>query len=282
MSHTPLPKIFGRRLRFLRTMAGMTQARLAEHSGISIDHLSKIERGLSSPSFAVIARLASVMGVRPASLFHDGTQQQSDHKAPDGTGTYLRELNHRIKNSYAILASLADLSSMDARCKEARDRCRDITAKIRHMALLHDLLSCRNMDDTMHLGDYLQRIFHQLANLHPGPRRLLRIRADEVLLPARKALPFGLAAFELLTNTYKHADGADVVRIQVKDNGRDAVTVILSDNGPGLTIPAAEGESEGGRGLSLVRTLVEDQLKGTFRLRTNGGTEASLSFRVTD
>jgi len=260
-------------------MAGMTQARLAEVSGISVDHLSKIERGLSCPSFTVIARLAEVMGVCPASLFNDGTLQD-DRTAPDSAVTYLRELNHRIRNSYAILASLADLASMDAHAEETRDKCRDLSAKIRHMATLHDLLSGRSMDDTMDLGVYLQCIFHQLADLHPQSRLLLRIQADEVLLPARKALPFGLAAFELLTNSYKHAGKADEVRIRVSDEGRDTVTVVLSDNGPGLT--PYRPENNGGKGLSLVRTLVEDQLNGTFSLRTNGGTEAVLSFRVTD
>lgn len=279
MPHSPLPQVFGRRLRFLRTMAGMTQARLAEDSGISVDHLSKIERGLSCPSFPVIARLAEVMGVSPSSLFGDGAPR-ADLEAPDGARTYLRELNHRVRNSFAILSSLADLAAMDATGQEARDKCRNISAKVRHMATLHDMLSARNLDDTMDVVVYLQRIFHQLADLHPRSRLLLHLRADEVRLSARKALPFGLAVFELLINTFKHAYTADTVRVTVSDDGRDTITVIVADNGPGL--PSFMTRSRCGKGLGLVRTLVEDQLGGSLELRSNAGAEARMSFRITD
>ena len=258
-------------------MARTTQARLAEDSGISVDHLSKIERGLSSPSFAVMERIAAGIGVHPASLFEDGAARQ-DLTAPDSEQTYLRELNHRIKNSYSILVALADLACMDARTEETRTACRDMSAKIRHMALLHDLLSGRNMDDTIDLRHYLQRIFRQLAALHPHSRLGMRIKADEVLLPARKAMPFGLAAFELLTNVYKHAGTASFVDILVRDEGRDRVTVTVSDDGHGLRAKALGN----GRGLSLVRTLVTDQLGGAFEIRAHNGTTAELSFRITD
>lgn len=274
-----LAMVFGRRLRFLRTMAKMTQARLAEESGISIDHLSKIERGLSSPSFVVIERLAEVMGVRPASLFDDGAPN-GDHEAPDGAGTYLRELRHRTKNSFAVLAALTDLACLASDGDETRAVCQDLSAKIRHMALLNEMLSNQSLDDTMDLAEYLRHIVGQLSALYPLQRLDLHVAGDNVLLPARKALPFGLAAFELLTNAYKHADGASRVSVQVTDGGDDRITVHIADNGPGFT---GDGDCRRrGRGLSLVRTLVEDQLGGDFTLRTCGGAEAVLSFRVTD
>lgn len=60
---------FGRRLKFLREVKRLTQARLAEMVGVTEQYMSMIERGLSSPSFDVIAKLCDGLLVDPAGLF---------------------------------------------------------------------------------------------------------------------------------------------------------------------------------------------------------------------
>lgn len=47
----------------------MTQEQLAEAAGISVDFVSLIERGLSTPSFATISKLASALNVSEEELF---------------------------------------------------------------------------------------------------------------------------------------------------------------------------------------------------------------------
>ncbi len=69
MNTQDLKGVFGRRLRHLRQSRDLTQAVLSERIGISLDYLSKIERGLASPSFAVIEKLSLFFSVAPASLF---------------------------------------------------------------------------------------------------------------------------------------------------------------------------------------------------------------------
>jgi|GEM_PF-1565908 len=69
MNTQDLKGVFGRRLRQLRQSRDLTQAALSERIGISLDYLSKIERGLASPSFFVIEKLSSHFQVSPAMLF---------------------------------------------------------------------------------------------------------------------------------------------------------------------------------------------------------------------
>lgn len=57
------------RLRDLRTRAGMTLDGLAERTGVSRSMISLIERGESSPTAAVLDKLAAGLGVTLASLF---------------------------------------------------------------------------------------------------------------------------------------------------------------------------------------------------------------------
>ena len=60
---------FGNRIRFLRSAHHLTQEKLAELAGISVDFLSLIERGKNSPSFENLADLADALGVSVAQLF---------------------------------------------------------------------------------------------------------------------------------------------------------------------------------------------------------------------
>lgn len=69
MDATTLQALFGRRVRSLRKLRDLTQEDLAEATQLSAEYISKVERGLASPSFDVIARLAGVLGVAPSELF---------------------------------------------------------------------------------------------------------------------------------------------------------------------------------------------------------------------
>lgn len=64
-----LAETFGRRVKALRTLAGMSQAQLAEASHVSEEWVRRIERAAGSPSFDVIESLAEALRVTAAELF---------------------------------------------------------------------------------------------------------------------------------------------------------------------------------------------------------------------
>ncbi|WP_255549660.1 helix-turn-helix domain-containing protein [Microvirga arvi] len=72
---SPINAHLATRLRGLRTGSGMTLDGLAECTGVSRSMISLIERGESSPTAAVLDKLAAGLGVTLASLFaeKDGT-----------------------------------------------------------------------------------------------------------------------------------------------------------------------------------------------------------------
>lgn len=59
----------GQRIRQLRTEAGMTQALLAEKSGISNEFISRVERGLAAPSLLSLRRIADGLAIPIGELF---------------------------------------------------------------------------------------------------------------------------------------------------------------------------------------------------------------------
>ena len=69
METTSLDQRIGTRVRDLRASRGLTLEDLAERSGVSRSMISVIERGESSPTAALLEKLASGLGVSLASLF---------------------------------------------------------------------------------------------------------------------------------------------------------------------------------------------------------------------
>ena len=58
---------FGKRLRLLRRTNDLTQEQLAEKVGCSTEYISRVERGLVSPSFKIIQQLAEKLKIEPTS-----------------------------------------------------------------------------------------------------------------------------------------------------------------------------------------------------------------------
>ncbi len=65
----------GRRIRELRERRGLSLRALAEQSDLSVNAVSLIERGVSSPTVATLHRLAAALGVRIVDLF--GPEQEA-------------------------------------------------------------------------------------------------------------------------------------------------------------------------------------------------------------
>ena len=61
-------KNHGRRIKSLREKAGLTQEKLAEESGISLDYMGKIEVCINKPGLATILKLADALNIEPFEL----------------------------------------------------------------------------------------------------------------------------------------------------------------------------------------------------------------------
>lgn len=69
METTDFQQLLAARLRQLREQQGWSLEALAELAGVSRSNISSIERGQSSPTAAVLDRLATALGIPLASLF---------------------------------------------------------------------------------------------------------------------------------------------------------------------------------------------------------------------
>lgn len=64
-----LQKQFGKRLKSLRVIKGISQQQLAQSAGLSTSFISGIERGLYAPSFETIEKISKTLQLSIKDLF---------------------------------------------------------------------------------------------------------------------------------------------------------------------------------------------------------------------
>ena len=93
---------------------------------------------------------------------------------------------------------------------------------------------------------------------------------ETVALPGARATALALVFSELLQNALEH--GGEAIKVELSARNGDVVLVI-ADDGDGVV-----AEEAAGTGLSIVRALVRDELRGTLDLRSDSGTRAEVVF----
>lgn len=75
MASLHLKEVLGAQVKGLRLQAGITQATLSQRSGLFRTHVSRIECGTANPTLTAIVALAKALGVEPAVLLVENTEQ---------------------------------------------------------------------------------------------------------------------------------------------------------------------------------------------------------------
>ena len=80
---TTIKKKFGEHLFQLRKKSGMTQATLAAKTDLSVDLISRIERGERAPSLESIEKLSNALKIKMSELFNfDGQEIAALSESP--------------------------------------------------------------------------------------------------------------------------------------------------------------------------------------------------------
>lgn len=80
----------GRRIAASRREAGLTQEQLADRIGVTFETVSRIERGLVSPSLARIVGFATVIGIEVQDLFVGLPSQKRNQEALESLMSVMR------------------------------------------------------------------------------------------------------------------------------------------------------------------------------------------------
>jgi two-component sensor histidine kinase/putative methionine-R-sulfoxide reductase with GAF domain len=173
-------------------------------------------------------------------------------------GVLAQEIHHRVKNNLQTVASLLRLQARNAERIDPRRVLEDSVNRILAIAAVHEVLTERREDD-VDLSELIDRLRAMLVQ-GLGAGKHVQAELETVELPGSRATALALVFSELLQNALEH--GGPEVRIELAQRDGDVVLAI-SDDG------ALAGDADG-TGLSIVRALVRDELRGTFDLAGNG------------
>ncbi len=183
-------------------------------------------------------------------------------------GVLAQEIHHRVKNNLQTVASLLRLQARSADRIDPREALEHSVNRILAIAAVHELLT-EQRDEDIELADLIDRLRAMLVQ-GVGGGKDVSAHLEAVSLPGSRATALALVFAELLQNALEH--GGDRIRVELTRRNGDVVLAI-EDDGSGLP-----DEVAGGTGLSIVRALVRDELRGTLDLRAAGGTRAEVVF----
>jgi len=189
----------------------------------------------------------------------------------------IREIHHRVKNNLQTISALLRLQGRRLSTDEAKAAIEESVRRIRSIALVHETLSHAAGDDVPFLEIIrpLVRMVEEGLVSAEYPIRFV-VTGDPGILPSPIATSMAVVLAELLQNVVDHAypsaTVADaLVRVRLSNVG-GRLEVVVSDNGvgppPGFTV-----QSSTGLGLSIVRTLVTTELRGSIAFAAGSGAD---------
>jgi two-component sensor histidine kinase len=193
----------------------------------------------------------------------------------------IREIHHRVKNNLQTVSALLRLQSRRIEDPAASAALNEAVRRIASIALVHETLSS-STEASVAFDDVLDRLITHALELSPRMGELNIARTGELgSLDPRIATPLSLVVTELIHNALEHGLAESGANLTVEVSRlEDAAQIVIFDDGVGLPEGFTILESAN-LGLQIVRTLTENELKGTINLiRTSRGTEAQVNFPI--
>jgi len=194
--------------------------------------------------------------------------------------TLLKEIHHRVKNNLQVVSSLIGLQARTVTDTETRRMFLESQNRIQSMALLHESLYSSENLSRIDFPAYIRELAAYLFRSHGfiTPRVRLFTDLDELILDLDTAVPCGLIANELISNSLKYAfsderEGEIHVTLRVQTD--QSVVFVFSDNGVGLP-EEIDWTTTPTLGLRLVRTLAR-QLGAKLEIASKPGTIVQLT-----
>lgn len=179
-------------------------------------------------------------------------------EARDRADLLAKELNHRVKNLFAVILAIVKMSARgDAAAAPAVDR---IAKRIHALVTAHEVTQGSGKDQTVDLAELIGKV---IAPYRSSSERC-ELDGGTVNLPGRHAVPLGLVLHELATNAVKYgAWSAPGGLLRIRWESDDSRAKVIWEE---IATGEAAGPTEQGRegfGSALIRSS-ERQLGGTI------------------
>lgn len=247
---------------FSRRLAGSAQALAARAQAVGQGRdPGALASGVSEFSVIDQALTEAAVTVRDRAMLNEKLQQAVEQKE-----MLLKEVNHRVKNSLQLVASLLNLQRSRIRDQEARRQFEEAAQRINAVAQIHQRLYRDEHLDRVAIDRFLDELCADLGRIGRAHNVVVRHDSEPCYLATDRVIPVALIVNELITNAFKYSfpDGrGGVIRVGCRQDG-EALLVTVADEGAAL--PAGfDPSATGGLGMKMIAALAR-QLRGTIEV----------------
>jgi len=203
-------------------------------------------------------------------------------EARDRAEALLREVNHRVANSLAMISSFIILQANAIDQPAAKQMLQECQARILAIAGVHRSLYTSGDVRSIDVNSYLASLAKELA-ASTGDRCAVRFSGvpSPVHLSTDRAVSLGVIVTELVTNACKYAYGpseSGEVRVVVRHPGDSALVIRVEDDGVGWM---GEGAIKGtGIGTRVIKAMAQTLHANLRYVPASPGTVAELSIQI--
>jgi len=195
----------------------------------------------------------------------------------------IREVHHRVKNNLQTIASLLRIQARRTGSPEASRSLEEAVERVSSMAVVHEMLAGA-ADESVDFTEAARTVVDMVRQGLAGGESRIEVAVDGTSgeVPASTATSLALVTAELVHNAIEHglagcAEGSVTVSMRRLPG---ELQLVVRDTGRGL--PAGfDVQSSANLGLAIVKTVVEDDLRGTLNLRSTSRTGTPHGTTVT-
>lgn len=189
----------------------------------------------------------------------------------------LKEMNHRVKNSLAIVTSVLRLQANAAKNPELTEQLEKASFRVNAIAHAHQQLYLGAELHTMDVGTYIDAVCKDLAATTANT--IVNCNFDKgIYLATDQAVSCALIVNELVTNAFKYAyadTSSGIVQVDVLRNNDTHFSICVTDSGGGLP-EGFDIKARTGLGMKIIQSFAS-QLKAELIIdSTNAGTRFCL------
>ena len=225
----------------------------------------------------VIPLVESKAHIGAITLIHNVTELRHKDRALVSKDATIKEIHHRVKNNLQTVSALLRLQSRRVEDPAAQSALDEAVRRVASIAIVHETLAISSAESV----DFDQVFDRIVQNAIEISSRNIELKKDGEfgIFDNQKATPLALIITELIHNALEHGleKSGSKLTIAIEKSAKQTIIRVIDD---GVGLPEGFNiDSSSNLGLQIVKTLTENELKGSINISSGAGeTEAILKF----
>ena len=237
----------------------------------------EFENGGGIFDLLVIPLVESNAHIGAITLIHNVTELRRKDRALVSKDATIKEIHHRVKNNLQTVSALLRLQSRRVEDPAAQSALDEAVRRVASIAIVHETLAISSAE-SVDFDQVFDRIVQNAIEISSRNIEFKKV-GEFGIFDNQKATPLALIITELIHNALEHGleKSGSKLTIAIEKSAKQTIIKVIDD---GVGLPEGFNiDSSSNLGLQIVKTLTENELKGSINISSGAGeTEAILKF----